>query len=352
MRETQVFRGCWTALVTIACQAAWATGTTDPLKNAITPHIDKLMSRGARLTNCYTPTPVCSPSRAALMTGRYGSELGITDWIHPRREPKLGVDPGEVMWPELLQRAGYRTGLIGKWHLGIMDQHHPTQNGFDFFMGHREGGWSPQDPVLEVAGQQQSVKGLTTDILGDEVIRFLEETAAIDRPFLLCWHTRAPHTRWLPVRAVDQAPYPESFQPTIPNPDYPDLDQERVRRYTREYLSSVRGVDRNIGRVLERLNSLDLTQETVIVFTSDHGYSMGHHGIWHKGNGHWILNQPPPASENIPRGQRPNMFDTSIFVPATVVWPNVIAAGTTVDEAISFLDFFPTMLAIAGVDAP
>ena len=333
-------------------QAPWATGVTDPLGNAQTPHMDRLMSLGARLTHCYTPTPVCSPSRTVLMTSRYGTEFGITDWIHPRREPDLGVPADVVMWPELLQAAGYRTALIGKWHLGTTDEFHPTQNGFDVFMGHREGGWSPVNPTLEKDGRQKLLKGLTTDLLADEVIRFIEQNQEGDRPFLVCWHTRAPHTSWLPVRPEDQAPYPETFVPRIPNADDPNLDVERVVRFTREYLSSVRGVDRNLGRVMRKLDQLGLTDDTVIVFAADHGYSMGHNGIWHKGNGHWIVKDPPEATPNIPEGQRPNMFDNSIFVPAAIVWPGVIAPGKLVENSISFLDFFPTILAMTGVDLP
>lgn len=333
-------------------QAPWATGLTDPLGNAITPNMDSLIRQGAQLNRCYTPTPVCSPSRTSLMTSRYGTELGITDWIHPAREEQLGVDPEVVMWPELLQQAGYHSGLVGKWHLGIQDRHHPTRNGFDYFMGHRAGGWSTENPKLEKDGQYQQFEGLTTDILADHAITFLEEAADRKDPFLLCWHTRAPHTRWLPVAEEDWAPYAEPFEPEIPNPDYPKLDVERVKRSTREYLASVRGVDRNIGRVLETLDRLQLRGDTLIVFTSDHGYSMGHNGIWHKGNGHWMLTEPPPATENIPRGQRPNMYDTSIFVPTGIVWPGVIEPGSQVDQTISFLDFFPTLLAVADVEPP
>ena len=302
-------------------QAPWATGVTDPLDNAITPHMDRLMRTGAQLTNCYTPTPVCSPSRTSLMTSRYGTEAGITDWIHPRKEKQLGVDPQFVMWSELLNEAGYHTGLVGKWHLGIQDRHHPTNNGFDYFMGHRAGGWRPKDPRLEKDGEYQKFEGLNTDILADHALGFLERAAEKDEPFLLCWNTRAPHRRWLPVADPDWAPYADPYNPVIPNPDYPKLDVKRVKRWTREYLASVRGVDRNIGRVMDKLEQLGVSEDTVVIFTSDHGYAMGHNGTWHKGNGHWILKDPPPATENIPRGQRPNMWDLNIRVPAAIRWP-------------------------------
>ena len=126
----------------------------------------------------------------------------------------------------------------------------------------------------------------------------------------------------------------------------------KVKQRTRDYLSSVRGVDRNLGRVLAKLDELGLRENTVVIFTSDHGYNMGHNGIWHKGNGHWILTKPPAPKPNIPRGQRPNMYDNSIRVPTAVRWPGVVKPGTAIEHTISNLDWFPTLLAIAGVDVP
>ena len=139
--------------------------------------------------------------------------------------------------------------------------------------------------------------------------------------------------RWLPQPESDRKPF-ENLDPQIPNPDYPNLDVARVKRMTREYLGSVKGVDRNVGRVIKLLDELKLAKDTIVVFTSDHGYSMGHNGIWHKGNGHWVL-KPPPAvtNKNIPRNQRPNMYDNSIFVPTAVRWPEAHIAGNSAGPA-------------------
>ncbi len=333
-------------------QAPWAVGVYGDNTYANTPNLDKLFKRGAYLRNCFTPTPVCSPSRASLATSRYGSELGITDWINPRREPNHGLDPKTTTWYEAIQRAGYHTGLVGKWHLGLTDAHHPTKTGFNYFMGHRGGGWSPNNPTLEHYGEQTKFTGLTTDILTDHAIAFITNCPK-DKPFLLVLHYRAPHTRWLPVAPEDWAPF-EKLDPKPPHPDYPGLDTARVKRMTREYLASVRGVDRNVGRVMKTLSDLKLADNTVVVFTSDHGYQMGHNGIWHKGNGHWVLKRDalPPATENIPRGQRPNMYDHSIRVPTCIVWPGVTKAGQRVERTISFLDYYPTLCGIAGARLP
>ncbi|MCA8991610.1 MAG: sulfatase-like hydrolase/transferase [Planctomycetaceae bacterium] len=325
-------------------QAPWALGLSGH-PHAKTPHLDELFKSGAYLTNCFTVTPVCSPSRASLMTSRYGSELGITDWIKPQNEEQLGLDPTLPTWPKLLHDAGYQTALIGKWHLGTPDRYHPTVFGFDYFMGFRAGGTTPNNPLLEVNGQEQQVRGLTTDIFGDEAIRWLRLHNPKKGPFAMALHFRAPHARWLPVRDEDWAPF-DGLDPTIPNPDYPDLDVDRVKTMTREYLASVAGVDRNVGRLMAELKLLGLEKNTVVIYSSDHGYNMGHNGIWHKGNGHWVLKTPPPATENIPKGQRPNMYDNSIRVPTCVRWPGVVEPGREITETVSNLDWFPTLMDI------
>ena len=330
-------------------QAPWALGLSGH-PHADTPHLDKLFKQGMWLKKSYVVTPVCSPSRTSLMTSRYGSELGVTDWIHPRNEPDLGLNPKTVTWTEAMQAAGYRTGLVGKWHLGVPDKFHPTKTGFDYFMGFRTGGNKVIRPTLEVNGKNQQVDGYTYDILTDDALRFIDRNK--DRAFLLCLHYRAPHTAWLPQPDSDRKPF-ENLDPKIPNPDFPNLDVQRVKRMTRDYLGSVKGVDRNVGRVLKHLDQLQLAENTIVVFTSDHGYSMGHNGIWHKGNGHWALKPAPPVTNpNIPRNQRPNMYDNSIFVPTAIRWPGKIAPNSTLDLPVSNLDWYPTLLNLTGVPLP
>ncbi|MGY8767783.1 MAG: sulfatase family protein [Pirellulales bacterium] len=329
-------------------QAPWAVGAAGH-PHCETPNIDRIFNEGAYLKNTFTVTPVCSPSRASLMTSRYGTELNITDWLNPRVEPKRGLDPSTVCFPEVIQKAGYTTGLVGKWHLGLEDQFHPTKTGFDYFMGFRGGGNSPNNPKLEKDGVEKKFEGLTPDILTDHALEFVKDNQ--QGPFMLCLHFRAPHARWLPVAPEDWAPY-ENLDPEIPNPEFPNLDVVSVKKKTREYLASVASVDRNVGRVLDQLEQLKLDQNTIVIFSSDHGYSMGHNGIWHKGNGHWILTKNPPATDNVPAGQRPNMWDNSINIPTAVRWPGVVAKGTEIEQTISIMDFYPTLVAMAGADLP
>ena len=329
-------------------QAPWALGASgDP--HALTPHLDQLFRQGAYLKNAFTVTPVCSPSRVSLLTGRYGTEMGITDWLNPRVEPEAGLAPGTPSWVQSLQQTGYRTGLVGKWHLGLTDAMHPTQFGYDYFMGFRGGGSKPANPTLEKDGTNRKFEGLTPDLLTDHAIEFI--AGSKQQPFCLSLHFRAPHAKWLPVAEEDWSPF-ESLDPSIPNPDYPGLDVARVKRMTREYLASVHSVDRNVGRVLQTLDELHLSDRTIVIFSSDHGYNMGHNGIWHKGNGHWVVKEPPAGTENIPKGQRPNMYDHSIRVPTAIRWPGVIEPGTELTQTFSNLDWFPTLLEMAGIDVP
>jgi uncharacterized sulfatase len=304
-----------------------------------TPHLDRLATRGAIFRNAFTVTPVCSPSRAALLTSRYPSELGIADWIDPRQEPDLGLAPSAITWPELLKAFGYATMLAGKWHLGTRDEFHPTRQGFDVFFGFRDGSNRPIDPILEVDGQLRQLKGSLPDLLVDEGLKFIERHR--DRPFLLSIHFRAPHAPYAPVPEQDSLPY-RTLDPRIP--DVPGLPRDRVKQLLREYYASVHSVDRNVGRLLDRLDALGLTRQTVVIFTSDHGYMIGQHGLWHKGNATWLAEGKT--------GARPNMFDDAIRVPLVVCWPGAVAPATTVDRVVSNLDLFPTILEMAGLGLP
>ncbi|WDI43080.1 sulfatase family protein [Bremerella sp. P1] len=350
-------------------QAPWAFGSAvrsgqyREVPAAATPNIDRLASEGAVFRNFFCTTPVCSPARASFMTGRYASELGIPDFIpqpgHKLYDPndEVRLDPDSTMTiAELLQSAGYRTGLVGKWHLGDWtapgnEKFHPTKHGFDYFMGLTGGGTTPDNPTLEEDGEVRQFEGLTTDILTDRAIDFIQRNK--HRPFFLCLATRAPHGRWLPVAPEDWKPYAE-LDPTIP--DYPGLDITRVKKMMREYLASTSGVDRNLGRLLDALDKNQLAANTIVIFTSDHGFNMGHHGIWHKGNGLWATKKQPPGEYHngvrvISKKYRPNLYDESLRVPAVVRWPGVVAPGTVVLRTASSLDVFPTLAEVADVNA-
>jgi len=145
-------------------QGAWALGCYGN-KECRTPNMDRLAREGARFLNAFTPTPVCSPSRASMLCSLYGTQVGITDWIAPQEaDAGMGLAPDVLTWPKILHQQGYRTALIGKWHLGTQPRFHPTKNGFDHFFGFLGGGNQPMDPVLEktVKPARSKVRCLTS----------------------------------------------------------------------------------------------------------------------------------------------------------------------------------------------
>jgi uncharacterized sulfatase len=337
-------------------QAAWALQDSGH-PQAMTPNLERLCRQGARFSNAFTPTPVCSPARFSLYTGRYGREADINDAISSTAgtpDYERGLDSKFVAWPEVLQAAGYDTALIGKWHLGVQPLHHPTKHGFSYFAGFftTVGGTGPTDPKMEIDGVVQELKGYNGDILTDFAEKFLRRPRS--SPFLLSVDYREPHNSnapgvkrdhrtWLPVRPEDWTPFANA-KIRIPNPDYPKLDVPEITRMMREYLASVASVDRNVGRLFRILEELQVERRTAVIFTADHGMNMGHHGIWSKGNGHWML------TDN--HGERPNLYDTAARVPAIVRWPGQIPAGAVIPQTISHLDWFPTILDVCGLPAP
>ncbi|MBC2593877.1 sulfatase-like hydrolase/transferase [Ruficoccus amylovorans] len=330
---------------------AWAMGSAGH-PDARTPHLDRLASEGTLLRQHFSASAVCSPSRACIFTSRHCLEVGIPDFLC--QDPEVGLDPQVPSIASELKAAGYDTTLIGKWHLGHGKKFHPTRHGYNeftgFLIGDDSGPLSSRDPVIEKDGRRSRVPGYTSDLLADYAIDFLRRDRA--SPFFLSLHFWAPHANqgvstedgdrtWHPLKSEDWDLF-KDIDPQIPNPDYPKLDIPRVKRMTREYLASVHSVDRNIGRVLAQLEAQGILDDTLIVFTSDNGYNLGHHGIWHKGNGWWIL------TDN--RGDRPNLYDESMRVPALVRFPEKVKAGQDITSPNSSLDWLPTLLDYAGVN--
>jgi uncharacterized sulfatase len=321
-------------------QSYWSVGCYGN-RESRTPHMDALARQGARFTRAFVATPVCSPSRASYMTGRYGTELGVTDFISAREfDQGLGLPPGALTWPSVLQSHGYRTGLIGKWHLGGRAHQLPSACGFDEFAGEPRGSFAPRDPSFVVDGERRTLAGYSSDVVGNLSVDFLRRNA--DRPFALCVHFREPHTPYTPVPPQDAQLF-ANLDPTVPEP--PGLDVEQVKKWTREYYAAVHAIDRNLGRILAVLEELGLTERTIVVYTSDHGYNIGHHSVHTKGNAHWVAG-------GVPGPKRPNMFDTSLQVPLLVRWPGVVRPGLVVDQVVSNIDMFPTVLGMLGLAAP
>jgi arylsulfatase A-like enzyme len=323
-------------------QSEWSVGAYGN-KESRTPNMDRLAREGARFANAFTCTPVCSPSRAAFLTGRYGTHLGITDWITPKQgQEGLGLPTNVVTWPRLLQQNGWRTALIGKWHLGSQETNHPTRLGFDTFFGALGGSFRPKDPELERDGQLTKVDGFGADILTDAALQFIETNRAA--PFALLIHYREPHLPYTPVPDVDAAPF-ASLDPTVPIAAGTNVAQ--VKEWTRAYYAAIHSVDRNLGRILALLDQLNLATNTIVMFTSDHGYMIGHHGLHSKGNAYRI-----DKVAGAGRQTRPNMFEESLRIPWIVRWPGVTKPAHRIPQRVSNIDTHATVVGMLGLKQP
>lgn len=344
-------------------QGAWTLSINDT-PNSFTPELDKLAEQGALFENAFATSAVCSPARASLITGRYPSETNIIDYIPV--DSDIGMDTTLVTWPEILQQNGYQTALIGKWHLGKSEKYLPNQRGYKFFEGFPVGGFKSKSPDVWSEGEWKTFEGeYTPDVLTDITLKHIQKFHQENKSFAISLHYWAPHANtqfpegfqpsyddrsWLPLKDEDLS-YWLNKDPILPEPNFPDLNITRVNRMIKEYHASVHSVDRNMGRIMNTLDQLGLKNNTIIIFTSDHGYMMGHHGLWHKGNGRWLTkNRQDPMG--VYGSDRPNMYDYSIKVPTIVRWPDKIKPGTVIRETISFLDWYPTILSMTGIEKP
>jgi len=339
-------------------QAAWTIGAYGN-SEAHTPNLDRLASEGALMEQAFCSTPVCSPARAAMLTSRYSTETGIPDFIpkpghvaFTEAWSKVGIGPEMKSFPSILQAYGYENTLIGKWHVGdwTLDperRSHPENNGYDSFFGLTGGGIDPLDPEFEEDGEVKRFEGFCDEILTDRAVNHIRKQGEFGnpKPFLLSLNLRQPHHPWAPVPECDAAHYAD-MEMSLPNPDYPDLDLEGLQERMKGYMAGVSGVDRMVGRVLDALDDAGLTESTIVIFSSDHGFMMGRNGLWHKGNG--------IEATVGPEGNRwvPNLTEESLRVPAIIRWPNQIEAGTRYRELLSDVDWLPTVAELAGCELP
>jgi uncharacterized sulfatase len=319
-------------------QGQWAVGAYGN-RDCQTPHLDRISREGALFPNAFTCTPVCSPSRASYFSGRYPTEVKITDFLNPA-EQQQGLGLHQPIWPAVLQQHGYKTGLFGKWHLGTQSEFHPVKKGFDGFYGFLGGGTSPMNPTFDHSGQPQKVPGPVPDLITTAALEFIDRHQA--QPFLVCLHFREPHLPYGPVPEEDSAPFAD-LDPAVP--DVPGADRDQLKKWHRDYYASIHALDRNVGRLLKKLDDLKLADNTWVIFTSDHGYNNGRHGVETKGNGQWIAG-------GVRGPKRPNMWDTSLKVPLLMRWPGVIEPGRQINDVVTNLDMYRTVLGALQLPVP
>jgi arylsulfatase A-like enzyme len=314
-------------------------------KPVLTPTLDRLAKEGVRATSFYVTWPACTPSRASLLTGRYPQRNGLYDMVrndmvnykHQYSEEEyavspemtLGLDPREITLGNLLQGAGYRTGVFGKWDMGQARRYLPLQRGFHDFYGHGNNGidyYTHERYGIHsmFRGNQRTKEDqgkYATDLFKREAIRFIRESRG--QPFFVYLPFNAPHGASNFDKGGVQAP--EEFIRK-----YPDMDHKG--RLT-AYYAAVTAMDAAIGEVMAVVKELGQEKNTLFVFLSDNGGS---------GNG-----------GNAPlRGQKSTMWEGGLRVPFVAWWPGRLPAGVVTDEFLTSLEIFPTLAAISGAKLP
>jgi arylsulfatase A-like enzyme len=346
----------------------------DPRKLLETPNLDRIAKQGMRFDRCVVPNSICGPSRATVLTGKYSHANGFYNNSNSR------FDGSQVTFPKLLQKVGYQTAVIGKWHL-VSD---PT--GFDHWHILPGQGRYYNPPMIR-NGERVTHTGYTTDLITDFSIDWLKNRDR-SKPFLLMCQHKAPHREWSPAlrhlghdndrkypepdtlfddyagrgkaereqdmtlaktfTALDAklthppgineeqkkqwdgyyGPRNEAFKQA--NLQGQDLVRWRYNRYLHDYLGCIKSVDEGVGRVLDYLDKEGLAENTIVVYSSDQGFYLGEHGWFDK---RWI-------------------FEESLRTPLLVRWPGVTKPGSTSSDLVSNLDFAPTFLEAAGVPVP
>ena len=311
-------------------QGPWAAGCcgNDEVR---TPFIDQLASEGTRFPNFFCTTPVCSPARASLMTGRIPSAHGVHDFCTVGNLPPNTVRylEGLTCYTDVLAENGYTVGLSGKWHLG--DSMSP-QHGFSHWFALPKGGSKYNNADMIRDGKVERQTGYLTDVITDDALNFI--SANKEDPFYLSVNYNAPHTPFNGhpkdiVDSYDDCPFKtcpqEALHPWAGRRTNPHMGN---RNSLKGYFAAITALDLNIGRILDRLSELGIRENTLVVFSSDNGYSCGHHGFWHKGNGTFPL----------------NMYENSVKVPFIMSQPGKIPEGKESEAMVSQYDFMPTLL--------
>lgn len=378
-----------------AMQAISAYGS--PISQlAPTPNIDRLAQRGMKFNSCFVENSLSTPSRACLMTGMYSHQNG-------QRQLAEGIDTTRTFFSELLQKAGYETAVVGKWHMACRPK------GFDYYHVLNDQGqyYNPTFASTGHYGEFKQEMGYVTDLVTDHAIDFMEHREK-DKPFCLLVHHKAPHRIWMPstkyvskygnvefplpetfwddyatrgsaahtqkmdidryMELVRDLKVPEMYDPnTVEGRDsYAGLMSEmnrltpqqrqaldayymprnraflekhltgkslvewKYQNYIRDYMAVIQSVDESVGRLLDYLDQHGLTDNTIVIYTSDQGFYMGEHG--------WF--------------DKRFMYEESLHTPLIVSYPNHVKAGSDCNQMVQNIDFAPTFLSLAGVDKP
>lgn len=280
-----------------------------------TPNMDRIATEGARFDRFFVE-PVCAPTRAAILSGRYPTRVGV----HGVTRNREVMRDSEITLAELLRdHAGYATGCFGKWHNGAHWPHHPNAQGFEIFVGFCGGHWNDYfDPTLERNGEPFSARGFIADAITDEAINFISAKAESETPFFCYLPLNTPHT-------------PASV---------PDTEWRRWKdraepedAFTRAMYALCENIDANLGRLLKTIEELGIDEETIVIFLTDNG----------------------PNGERLNDGmlgRKGSEMEGGIRVPCFIRWPGKIAAGTVIESNAAHIDLLPTLSTFAGIENP
>jgi len=314
---------------------------------AETPHLDSMARNGVHLKNALVTTSLCSPSRASILTGLYTFRHRVID--NNRLVPE-----GTLFFPQYLQKAGYATGFVGKWHMG--GHHDNPRPGFDYWVSFKgQGHYLPPDPnyTLNVNGQRVKQDGYITTLLTRYALDFLEDQRGSEHPFFLYLSHKAVHANFTPEAKYDQKfaekPFqrPESEAELTENSrnlprwlldqrnswhgvDFPYHSDLNIETYYKRYCEALCSVDDSVGAVLRQLKEMGIYDETLVIYMGDNGFMFGEHGLIDKRVA----------------------YETSIRVPMLMQCPEWFEAGTTVEKMVANIDIAPTVLEAMGLQKP
>lgn len=317
-----------------------------------TPQIDRIANEGARFDNCFCTNSICAPSRAVILSGVHSHLNGVLTLADR-------FDGAQDTFPKRLQETGYQTAIFGKWHLGHGEEADPT--GFDRWAV-LPGQGLYHDPAFFVMGERVQLEGYATDLITDYALDWLRGRDR-KRPFMAMVHHKAPHRPWEPddkhqhlyedidiplpptfdddytnrsnaaknaKMRIESDLYPVDLKADVPEGLTPAEEKRwKYQRYIKDYLRCVASIDDNVGRILDYLDEQGLTDDTVVIYTSDQGFFLGDHGWYDKRF----------------------MYEESLRMPFLIRYPREIPAGSVIEAMVTNLDFAPTFLDYAGLEA-
>jgi len=290
-------------------------------KDYMTPNLDRLASQGIKFVNAYSAAPICTPTRTALMTGRYPARTPV-GLIEPltaaHRDSSFGLTKETPSVATLLGESGYETGLIGKWHLGFLPQHSPVKNGFNYFFGIHSGAadyilhtGDGRTPDLYENDSLVYPQGYLTDLIAQKAVDFLKKKHT--QPFFLVITFNAPHWPW---QGPNDQPYPDSV-------DFRKGGSPAI------YAAMMKSLDDGVGTIMNTLEEQQLSNQTIVIFTNDNG------GERYSDNGGLAMGKS-------------SLWEGGIRVPAFVRWPGKISPGNVTQQVAITMDWTATILSAAG----